>query len=100
MAGLGDTSSGFDFSSILSDAINAYSTITQAKTAASIAKTQAAAARPTSIYPPTFPGGFNTAYNPQYSPMYSSGPITGGSNFAPIMLAGGAGLLLLMLMKA
>ena len=79
-----------DFSKIVGDLVTGYSTVQQAKAARDIAKAQAV--QPASFYPP-----ITYAANQPYSPQYTT-PAP-ASNMMPLVLIGGAALLLFFLMK-
>lgn len=88
--GLGD----IDWNSIIKDVVGGYAAVKTVQTQADLVKAQQKAAQAQTALPSPL------AYqlNPQYSPQYAM-PQTQQSNLTPILLIGGAALLLMFLMK-
>lgn len=81
-----------DWGGILKDAVGGYVAVKGAQTQADILKTQLAQQKAVQDASMLY------QLNPQYSPQYGV-PQTQQSNLVPIMLIGGAALLLFFLMK-
>jgi len=90
-----------DWNSIIKDVVGGYAAVKSVQTQADLVKaqTQAAQAQAARITLPTnMPSPLSYQLNPQYSPQYAT-PQAQQSNMMPILLIGGAAVLLLFLMK-
>lgn len=82
-----------DFGSIIKDVASGYVAYSQAKSATEIAKLQAQQGAALN----SFPSALNYQLNPNYSGSYGV-PQTTSSNMMPILLMGGAAVLVLFLL--
>lgn len=97
LGGLGETS--IDWNSIIKDVVGGYAAVKSVQTQASLTKLQLQQAQQAqnaaiaASYPPV-----NYALNPQYSGTYGT-PQKSSSSLMPVLLLGGAAVVLFMIMK-
>lgn len=87
--GLGE----IDWNSIIKDVVGGYAAVKAVQTQASLAKAQINTAQ----MAPQLP--INYQLNPNYSPTYAGQPQPQKSNLMPLLLIGGAAVLIFVMMK-
>lgn len=92
--GLGD----IDWNSIIKDVVGGYAAVKSVQSQADLVKAQTQAAQARTALPGGMPSPLAYQLNPQYSPQYAM-PQAQQSNMMPLLLIGGAALLLVFLMK-